>query len=692
MNDNKEYGIELQLKTDKFKQSLRNISQLTKRTSAKMKEDFKLGQVGDIDKTQRGIEYTTNQLKKYRQLLAEAEKQTQGMTKAGTTKTGLTVTGKQIQDIEQYKRRIVILEETLRKLQENLDKLNTSKMTALGQATSEYQQKLKETWNRTKENKFTFDDFTNSTKDGLQQVSNEANKTADNIGKVGKKAREMGDKTKEAGQKAKESSTVLSDFGNKIENGYNRGIRSVKRFALSLFGIQSIWRVVSRASSAYLSYDTDLANKIQANWVALGSMLEPILTWITNMLRKLVGYVNVFVKALTGKNFIKKASDKATASINNTAKATKNLTRSVTELDEVTNLQDERAESPDQTTGGIANELEELSKIKLNEKIVRFIEKVAGKLKDLWEWLKKNKEIVKTVGELALIAFGGWKLAKLISSVKLLLGTAGVGGTGLLGIMAVLGIIYDVAKAVELLKVSKEAVEVTKKKIDAEKNLGDTQVNSMKRFNEILEEKKDLSEEEKKNDKQWNLAIQSAKQTYEQYLTNVKNGYHYTKEQKREMEEYAKKIESVSGKEYITTVKTKVDMEETPKTKALLQKIKDVLNSGGAGAGAGLGSLLWQSARGGRFATGTVAYKPTYGQFGEYSSASYNPEIVSPQSIMEETLYSALTKALPLISNTGTAGGDVVLKINGREFARATYPDFEYESNRLGNNPKTRRK
>lgn len=686
MNDNKEYGIELQLKTDKFKQSLRNISQLTKRTSTKMKEDFKLGQVGDVEKAQRGIEYTTNQLKKYRQLLAEAEKQTQGMTKAGTTKTGLTVTSKQIQDVEQYKRRIAILEQTLKKLQENLDKLNTNKMTALGQATSEYQQKLKEAWNRTKENKFTFDDFANSTKDGLQQVSDKANKTADNIGKVGKKAREVGDKTKEAGQKAKESSTVLSDFGKKIENGYNRGIRSVKRFALSLFGIQSIWRVISRASSAYLSFDTDLANKIQANWVALGSMLEPILTWITNMLRKLVGYINVFVKALTGKNFIKKASDKATASINNTAKATKNLTRSVTELDEVTNLQDEKAERPDENVG-IANELEALSKIKLNEKIVKFIEKVAGKLKDLWEWLKKNKKAVKTVGELALIAFGGWKLAKLISSVKLLLGTAGVGGTGLLGIMAVLGVIYDVAKAIELLKVSKEVVDVTNKKIEAEKNLGDMQVKSMKRYNEILEEKRGLSEEEKKNDKQWNLAIQSAKQTYEQYLTNVKNGYHYTKEQKREMEEYAKRIESISGKEYTTRIKMEVGVTETPETKTFWQKLSALRGN----AIMGLRGAFGGGGGGGKFATGTVAYKPTYGQFGEYSSASYNPEIVSPQSIMEETLYSALTKALPLISNTGTASGDVILNINGREFARATYSDFEYESNRLGNNTKIRR-
>lgn len=688
MNDNKEYGIELQVKTDKFKQSLRNISQLTKRTSAKMKEDFKLGQVGDVEKTQRGIEYTTNQLKKYRQLLAEAEKQTQGMTKAGTTKAGLTVTSKQIQDVEQYKRRIAILEQTLKKLQENLDKLNTSKMTSLGQATSEYQQKLKEAWNRTKENKFTFDDFAKSTKDGLQQVSDEANKTADNIGKVGKKAKEMGDKTKEAGQKAKDSSTGLSDFGQKVENGFNKGIKSVKRFALSLFGIQSIWRVVSRASSAYLSFDTDLANKIQATWVALGAMLEPILTWITNMLRKLVGYINVFVKALTGKNFIKKASDKATASINKTAKATKNLTRSVTELDEVTNLQDEKAESPDQNLG-IANELEALSKIKLNKEIVRFIEKVAFKLKELWGWLKKNKDAVKNVGEAALIAFGGWKLAKIISSIGKILGAAGVTGTGLLGIVANLGAAYDLVMAIKTVTSLIETHTAIHQKQQAEKELGDMQVKSMGEYLKIFEKKQDLSYDERRNDKQWNLAIQSARDTYAVYLENVKKGYHYTDQQVQKMQDLASKIEAVSGSQII--IHANVDMEETPKTKALLQKIKDVLSGGGAGVGAGLGSLLWQSARGGRFATGTVAYKPTYGQFGEYSSASYNPEIVSPQSIMEQTLFSALTKALPLISNTGTASGDVILNINGREFARATYSDFEYEGNRLGNNTKIRR-
>ena len=42
-----------------------------------------------------------------------------------------------------------------------------------------------------------------------------------------------------------------------------------------------------------------------------------------------------------------------------------------------------------------------------------------------------------------------------------------------------------------------------------------------------------------------------------------------------------------------------------------------------------------------KLATGGVATKPTLVQIGEYSSAKSNPEIVSPQSLMAETMQSA---------------------------------------------------
>ena len=42
-----------------------------------------------------------------------------------------------------------------------------------------------------------------------------------------------------------------------------------------------------------------------------------------------------------------------------------------------------------------------------------------------------------------------------------------------------------------------------------------------------------------------------------------------------------------------------------------------------------------------RFAGGTVATKPTFGLFGEYTGAADNPEIVAPQNIMYETVVEA---------------------------------------------------
>ena len=88
-----------------------------------------------------------------------------------------------------------------------------------------------------------------------------------------------------------------------LSKGMSKGVKSIKRFGLSLFGIQSIWRMVSKASSAYLQHDTETANKIQAAWVGLGSALAPVLERISTMVIRAVKYLNVFIKALTGVDF-----------------------------------------------------------------------------------------------------------------------------------------------------------------------------------------------------------------------------------------------------------------------------------------------------------------------------------------------------------------------------------------------------
>ena len=93
--------------------------------------------------------------------------------------------------------------------------------------------------------------------------------------------------------------------------GFDKGIKSLKRFALSLFSVGSIFAGVSKASSAYLSQNEELAKKLQSVWIGLGSFLEPAINAISNVMLKGLGYLNEFIKALTGVDYIAKANAKA---------------------------------------------------------------------------------------------------------------------------------------------------------------------------------------------------------------------------------------------------------------------------------------------------------------------------------------------------------------------------------------------
>ena len=122
-----------------------------------------------------------------------------------------------------------------------------------------------------------------------------------------------------------------------VEKGMKKGIGSIKKIGLALFGIHSIWRMVSRASSAYMAQDTELANKMQAVWVGLGSMLAPIMEKIITWIIQAVKYLNVFIKALTGVDYLANAMAK---SLNKAGKAGTKASKQLSGLDEITNIGD----------------------------------------------------------------------------------------------------------------------------------------------------------------------------------------------------------------------------------------------------------------------------------------------------------------------------------------------------------------
>lgn len=170
-------------------------------------------------------------------------------------------------------------------------------------------------------------------------------------------------------------STGITESTSLLTKGLEKMTSKIKRFGLSLFSIRSIWALVSKASSAYLAQDTEKANELQSVWAGLGAMLAPILDGLTKILMKAVGYINIFIKALTGVDLLAKASAK---SMDKAAKSAKGLNKSLAGFDELNNLDTDSGSNIDT---GISNPFASIQNVELPW---------AETIKAFGEWCKEN--------------------------------------------------------------------------------------------------------------------------------------------------------------------------------------------------------------------------------------------------------------------------------------------------------------
>ena len=208
------------------------------------------------------------------------------------------------------------------------------------------------------------------------------------------------------------------------QKGWDLDLKSIKKVALGIIGVRSLYSLARKASSSYLSSDIELAEKLQSVWVGLGSFLAPILEKFSDLMLKAVGYLNVFIKALTEIDFIANANAKA---LNKQAKAQANLNKQNQQYDfDVIRTQQEQTSGGgiDTGTSGLINIPE------LDEKLVNKLEKLAL-------WLKTNEKWIKAVGIALGITFGATAIYKLASNIAMLIGS-GAAATGLAGLFTLL--------------------------------------------------------------------------------------------------------------------------------------------------------------------------------------------------------------------------------------------------------------
>ena len=232
------------------------------------------------------------------------------------------------------------------------------------------------------------------------RLQNEINKTSLQFEKASIKVDNLNDKLNAL--KASNLAAGISESTSLLTKGLEKMTSKIKRFGLSLFSIRSIWALVSKASSAYLTQDTELADKLQSVWASLGAMLSPIIEGIANILTKAVNYINIFIKALTGVDLLAKASAK---SMDKAAKSAKGLNKALAGFDELNNLDTDAGTNIDT---GISNPFASIQNVELPW---------AETIKVFGEWCKGNLPTV--IGLLGGVAAG-------ITAVK----------SGLVGILA----------------------------------------------------------------------------------------------------------------------------------------------------------------------------------------------------------------------------------------------------------------
>lgn len=316
------------------------------------------------------------------------------------------------------------------------------------------------------------------------------------------------------------------------DKGFERNISKIKRLGLSLFGIRSAYALISRASSAYLSQDTELAQKLQSVWVGLGTFLAPALEAISNALLKALGYLNVFIKALTGVDYIAKANAK---SLKKQADAQKQL---ISGIDEITNLQES-------TGGDKSSGLIEIPE--LDDRIVK-------KLQDMAYWIKENEDALKLLG----IAFGavlGYKaISGIINNIAWLVGAKGLGSIPraitisltLLGVTAILAEIKLIKDDLEELDGWSGVANKAAKKVGQDLYKNETDINKLLKDSnarrktglETLEETKTVEGSIFGINKNYLENISSGIKVNEAILDNLKKQY----EEKELTEEQQKKI------------------------------------------------------------------------------------------------------------------------------------------------------
>lgn len=154
---------------------------------------------------------------------------------------------------------------------------------------------------------------------------------------------------------------MFGNFGGKlagIGNKVNSLVKSLSKYALALYGIRSAFYAVRNVSKEFLSSQDAVAQQLSANIgylkFSLGSLLAPVINYLTNLMYKLLQMIQYLVYYVAKINIFAGRSAKSYASMRSSAsKTTKELQKQLQSFDELNNISLKNDSGGDGGAGGV---------------------------------------------------------------------------------------------------------------------------------------------------------------------------------------------------------------------------------------------------------------------------------------------------------------------------------------------------
>ena len=305
-------------------------------------------------------------------------------------------------DTNQAQQELNMLEKELEKTKNKLDNMKNSELSFSTKDIQSAEKNIKILETRISDLKGDLNTV-NSTPFG--KLGNIISKIKDTVGKAKNGIKQLIDKIKAVGQESEKQKKKTSSFGEGITKSMKSGVKSIKKFVLSLLSVRTAFTMISKAAQAYLSFDTQLNDSIQNSWNVLGSLLAPVLEFVAGLFSKLVNGVAAFVKALTGIDLVARANAKALDKQTKSTKAASSASKQLSSIDDIENLSSGSGGGDGDSPQTITANIDETPFLAFINKMKPLLAKIFEPFKTAWENVGEGvfeslKSMIESIGDL----------------------------------------------------------------------------------------------------------------------------------------------------------------------------------------------------------------------------------------------------------------------------------------------------